>query len=88
MMEILVAQTKAKVSLKMENGNFLGAFFDDAGLGTQTVKDHFVVLEEFLKTCLQNNIRIKLSKCEFLTEKIDYLGYHTRNLHPKRLNPF
>ena len=53
----------------------MGAFFDDAGLGTQTEDEHLHVLEELLKTAQENNLRIKLSKCDFLQQHLEYLGY-------------
>jgi hypothetical protein len=53
---------------------FLGAFFDDCGLGSQSEEEHFLLLEEFFKVVQKNNLRIKLSKCDFLQQKLDYLG--------------
>ena len=77
MMETLISKTKAKAVLKsLLQTTFLGAFFDDAGLGSQTQEEHLILLEEFLKSCLENNIRIKLSKCDFMQEELDYLGFH------------
>ena len=74
MMEQVCAKTKAKLPDKLKNG-FLGAFFDDAGLGTQTEDEHLQVLEELLKTAQENHLRIKLSKCDFLQQNLEYLGY-------------
>ena len=39
---------------------------DDVGLGTNTVEDHLVLLQEFLQVCKDNHIRLRLEKCEFL----------------------
>ena len=44
-----MCENQAKIPDKLKNG-FLGAFFDDAGLGTQTEDEHLHVLEELLKT--------------------------------------
>jgi hypothetical protein len=77
MMEVLCAKVKSKEKLKkiLEDG-FCGAFFDDCGIGSETNNEHSQLLEEFLRTCLENNVRIKLSKCEFMVSELDYLGYH------------
>jgi hypothetical protein len=53
----------------------LASFFDDTGVGSQTLDEHFVLLKRYFTVCQENHIRIKLSKCEFLKEEIDYLGF-------------
>jgi len=64
MMELLCE--KARHTLKQRYPQikkfFLGAFFDDVGLGTDSREKYLKVLEVFLLTCKQNPIRIKLSK--------------------------
>jgi len=55
---------------------FLGAFFDDVGVGTHTEVDHIKVLEVFFQVCKETQLRIKLSKCDFLAKELDYLGFH------------
>ena len=55
---------------------FLNAFFDDSGLGTNSQEQHLVLNEKFLKTCLENYVRVKLSKYVFMVEERDYLGFH------------
>ena len=76
LMEILLGKTKqfpeAREILK---AGHLASFFDDTGLGTQTLAEHYTLLECYLKVCLENHVRIKLSKCEFLQENLDYLGF-------------
>ena len=72
--------TQVKLTLKNQNfpleNIFLSAFFDDVGVGTHTEKDHMKVLETSFQVCQQNQIRIKLSKCDFLKQELDYLGFH------------
>ena len=77
MMERIIAETKLQVAkLLPEKGSFfLGAFFDDVGVGTATIEDHLVVLEELFKVVEKHKLRIKLSKCEFLQLKMEYLGF-------------
>ena len=55
---------------------FLSAFFDDSGLGTNSQEEHLMLIEKFFQTCLENNVRVKLSKCDFMVEELDYLGFH------------
>ena len=77
MMEILVAKVKSNPTISPQMlKNFIGAFFDDCGIGTETEEEHLHLLEAFLVVCKDNNIRIKLSKCEFLQKEIEYLGFH------------
>ena len=66
---------KPKVQTLLKKGAVAEAFFDDVGLGTNTIDDHIVLLEEFLKTCHDHHLRIKLNKCEFAMENTDYLGF-------------
>jgi hypothetical protein len=54
---------------------FLGAFFDDVGVGAETIEDHLFILEEFFKVVQKHSLRIKLSKCDFLKLKMEYLGF-------------
>ena len=52
MMEILI--TKVKNSPGMQDivkRSFIGAFFDDCGLGTDSEEEHLQILEAFLKVC-------------------------------------
>ena len=76
LMEILASKCKQDASVRkiLENGH-LASFFDDTGLGSQSENDHYALLEKWFQVCLENKVRIKLSKCEFLKEEIDYLGF-------------
>ena len=76
LMEILATKCKQYKDVRdiLVSGH-LASFFDDTGLGSQTLDEHFVRLEHYFQVCAENNIRIKLSKCEFLKEEIDYLGF-------------
>ena len=54
LMEILLGKTKqfpeAREILK---AGHLASFFDDTGLGTQTLAEHYTLLECYLKVCLE-----------------------------------
>ena len=51
------------------------AHIDDVSLGTNTREDHVPVLREFFIVCQENHLRIKLEKCEFMKEEMEYLGF-------------
>ena len=76
LMEILSTKCKQHDDVRkiLANGH-LASFFDDTGIGSQTLDEHFVLLERYFQVCKENNIRVKLSKCEFLKEEVDYLGF-------------
>ena len=50
------------------------AHIDDMSLGTNTQEDHVPLLCEFFIVCQGNHLRIKLEKCEFMKEEMEYLG--------------
>jgi hypothetical protein len=54
---------------------FIGAFFDDVGVGSSSVAEHLFLLEELFKVVQKHKLRIKLSKCEFVKESLEYLGF-------------
>ena len=80
MIETLLGKVKQKVLLSgiMKNVH-IGAFFDDLGLSTNTPEEHLVLLEALLVECQKHQIRIKLSKCEFLQTSMEYLGFKVGN---------
>ena len=51
------------------------AHIDDVSLGTNTQEDHVLLLREFLIVCQEKHLRIKLEKCEFMKEEMEYLGF-------------
>ena len=76
LMEILISQCKqdSQVRKILESGH-LASFFDDTGIGSQTLDEHYYLLEKYFQICQKNQIRIKLTKCSFLDEEIEYLGF-------------
>ena len=51
------------------------AHIDDVSLGTNTQEDHVLLLREFFIVCQENHLRIKLEKCGFMKEEMEYLGF-------------
>ena len=51
------------------------AHIDDVSLGTNTQEDHLLLLREFFIVCQETHLRIKLEKCEFMKEEMEYLGF-------------
>ena len=44
-------------------------------LGNKSYEDHILLLEDFFTVCQENHLRIKLEKCEFMREEMEYLGF-------------
>ena len=47
----------------------------DVSLGTNTQEDNVLLLRERFIVCQENHLRIKLEKCEYMKEEMEYLGY-------------
>ena len=78
LMEKVIAEVKRRPPVKAlvepQKGH-LNAFFDDTGIGANKVEDILTILDNFLEVCKQHNLRVKLTKCEFLREEMEYLGF-------------
>ena len=56
-------------------GAQMEAYIDDVCLGTNTQEHHLMLLDEFFAVCQENHTRLKLEKCEFMQETMQYLGF-------------
>lgn len=54
---------------------YILVFLDDIFIYSKTLEDHTDHLKITLKTLRENQLHAKLSKCEFDTNKIEYLGH-------------
>ena len=59
----------------ISRGAEMEAHIDDMSLGTNTKEDHVLLLREFFIVCQENHLRIKVQKCEFMKEEMEYLGF-------------
>ena len=59
----------------ISRGAEIEAHIDDLSLGTNTQDDHVLLLREFFIVCQENHLRIKLKKCEFMKEEMEYLCF-------------
>ena len=77
LMNQVVARMKLKPTVQalLKKGAVIEVYIDDVLCGTDDADDHLRLVEVFLRTCEECNIRVKLEKCEFMEEKIEYLGF-------------
>ena len=63
------------VQVLVSRGAEMEAHFNDVSLDTNTQEDHIHLLQEFFTVCQEKHLRIKLEKCEFIREEMEYLGF-------------
>ena len=54
------------------------AHMDDVCLGTNTQEDHLIFLDELFAVFQEDHTRLKLKKCEFMQETMQYLRFDIR----------
>ena len=75
MNRILYILRRRPLVQELSRGAEMEAHIDDVSLGTNTQEDHILLLQEFFTVCQEYHLRIKLEKCEFMLEEIEYLGF-------------
>ena len=70
-----ILRRRPKVQELISRGAQMEAHIDDVCLGTNTQEDHLILLGEFFAVRQENHKRLKLEKCEFMQETMQYLGY-------------
>ena len=59
----------------ISRGAQMEAHIDDVCLGTNTQEDHLILFGETLAFCQETHTILKLEKCEFMQETMQYLGF-------------
>ena len=70
-----ILRRRLKVQELISRGAQMEAHIDDVSLGTNTQENHLILLGEFFAVCQENHTRLKLEKCEFMQETMQYLGF-------------
>ena len=73
-----ILRRRPKVQERICRGAQMEARIDDVCLGTNTQGDHLILLGEFFAVCQEKHTRLKLEKCEFMQETMQYLGLDVR----------
>ena len=72
---IAIRKRRPKVQQLLRKGAVIEAYIDDVFLGSNTTEDHKALIDEFLSVCDECNTRVKIEKCEFMREVVEYLGF-------------
>ena len=76
MNEILyILRRRPLVPELVSRGAEIEAHIDDVSLGTNTQEDHILLLQQVFTVCPENHLRIKLEKCEFMRDEMEYVGF-------------
>ena len=73
---LYILRRRPLVQELVSRGAEMEAHIDDVSLSTNTQKDHILLLQDFFTACQENHLRIKLEKCEFMREEMEYLGFN------------
>ena len=72
---LYILRRRPLVQKLISRGAEMEVHIDDLSLGTNTQEDHVFLLCEFFIVCQENHLRIKLQKCEFVKDDMEYLGF-------------
>jgi hypothetical protein len=55
----------------------ISVYLDDFLIATETIEQHFIVLEKMFNLMIANLLELRLDKCRFFqtNNKLEYLGY-------------
>ena len=67
-----------KIFEDMVKADEIVIYLEDIMIATETIEKHFEILDKILTRLVENNLELRLDKCEFLQTKIDYLGFRIR----------
>ena len=72
---LFILPRRPKVQELIFCGAQMEAHIEDVCLGTNTREDHVILLGESFAVCQENHTRLKLEKCEFMQETMQYVGF-------------
>ena len=72
---LYILRRRPLVQELVSRGAEMEVHIDDLSLGTNTQADHILLLQELSTVCQENHLRINLEKCEFMRDKMEYLGF-------------
>ena len=72
---LYILRRRLLVQELISRGAEMEAHIDDVSLGSITQEKHVLLLREFFIVCQENHLRIKLEKCKFMKEEMEYLGF-------------
>ena len=64
-----------KIFADMVRTDKIVIYLDDIMIATKNIEEHFEILKEIFDRLVENNLELRLDKCEFLQTKVNYLGY-------------
>ena len=70
-----ILRKRPKVQELISRGAQMEAHIHDVCLGTNTQEERLILLGEFFAVCQENHTRLKLEKCKFMQERLQYLGF-------------
>lgn len=62
----------------------LVVYLDDIIIASVDLEDHLCILGDVLRTLRNNGLELRMDKCKFVYEELDYLGYRA---NPKGIRP-
>ena len=72
---LYILRRRPLVQEMVSRGAEMEANINDVSLGTNPQEDHILLVQEFFTVCQENHLRIKLEKCKFMREEMEYLGF-------------
>ena len=70
-----ILRRRPVVKEPISRGSQMEAHMDDVCLGTNTQDNHFILLGDFFAVRKGSHTRLKLGKCEFMQETMQYLRF-------------
>ena len=89
---IAIMKRRPNVQQLLRRGAVIEAYMDNVFLRSNTIEDHNALVDEFLSVCDECNTRVKIDKCEFMKEVVEYLwfevGYQWWKPEKDKIAPF